>query len=314
MSSSLPSQRPSPGSGTATPAFEFTKRKRWADLLISELADTCIFVLSSTLKILYCNPAVYDLLGWKEGDIIDHEFTDLVHADDHPIFRASFDESLGGRKELLAYVRLKCGTPATSYPFMPMKEVLYEIKGYPRFVLENNPSSGCQCFFAMAKPYISRNITMLNTLMEVQLENEHLQTRLKALRAKQHSAPSSLYSTSSALFTQPQRQQADSKSPFYLGPDTVKSPLKSSFDISTIPSNSGPGDEESEDGHKKKKLKKMHHTEQYVCVTCGRTDSPEWRKGPMGPKTLCNACGLRWAKQMRRTDDPTEAGGLVEAN
>lgn len=26
----------------------------------------------------------------------------------------------------------------------------------------------------------------------------------------------------------------------------------------------------------------------HVCVTCGRTDSPEWRKGPMGPKTLCN--------------------------
>lgn len=89
--------------------------------------------------------------------------------------------------------------------------------------------------------------------MEVQLENEHLQTKLKALRAKQHSAPSSLYSTSSALFTQPQGQQADSKSPFYLGPDTVKSPIKLSFDISTIP-NSGPGDEESEDGHKKKKV------------------------------------------------------------
>jgi hypothetical protein len=28
----------------------------------------------------------------------------------------------------------------------------------------------------------------------------------------------------------------------------------------------------------------------HVCVTCGRTDSPEWRKGPLGPKTLCNVC------------------------
>ncbi|ORY34878.1 hypothetical protein BCR39DRAFT_515313 [Naematelia encephala] len=35
----------------------------------------------------------------------------------------------------------------------------------------------------------------------------------------------------------------------------------------------------------------------HVCVSCGRTDSPEWRKGPLGPKTLCNACGLRWAKR-----------------
>ena len=30
-------------------------------------------------------------------------------------------------------------------------------------------------------------------------------------------------------------------------------------------------------------------------------------QGPLGPKTLCNACGLRWAKQMRRTDESAEA-------
>ncbi|KAK7528355.1 uncharacterized protein IWZ02DRAFT_359470, partial [Phyllosticta citriasiana] len=29
----------------------------------------------------------------------------------------------------------------------------------------------------------------------------------------------------------------------------------------------------------------------YVCVECGTTQAPEWRRGPMGPKTLCNACG-----------------------
>jgi len=37
-----------------------------------------------------------------------------------------------------------------------------------------------------------------------------------------------------------------------------------------------------------------------VCTDCGSTESPEWRKGPAGPKTLCNACGLRWAKQVRK--------------
>lgn len=31
-------------------------------------------------------------------------------------------------------------------------------------------------------------------------------------------------------------------------------------------------------------------------------------QGPLGPKTLCNACGLRWAKQMRKYDDPAEGG------
>ncbi|SCV67124.1 BQ2448_5770 [Microbotryum intermedium] len=29
------------------------------------------------------------------------------------------------------------------------------------------------------------------------------------------------------------------------------------------------------------------------CANCGRFDSPEWRAGPTGAKTLCNRCGLR---------------------
>ncbi|KAF9510209.1 hypothetical protein BS47DRAFT_1300438, partial [Hydnum rufescens UP504] len=29
------------------------------------------------------------------------------------------------------------------------------------------------------------------------------------------------------------------------------------------------------------------------CSSCGSRDTPEWRRGPDGPRTLCNACGLR---------------------
>lgn len=35
------------------------------------------------------------------------------------------------------------------------------------------------------------------------------------------------------------------------------------------------------------------------CLECGTDNSPEWRKGPDGPKTLCNRCGLRFAKKLR---------------
>ncbi|KAI8370286.1 PAS domain-containing protein [Blakeslea trispora] len=35
-----------------------------------------------------------------------------------------------------------------------------------------------------------------------------------------------------------------------------------------------------------------------ICAQCQSTDSPEWRKGPNGPKELCNACGLRYAKSL----------------
>jgi PAS domain S-box-containing protein len=39
------------------------------------------------------------------------------------------------------------------------------------------------------------------------------------------------------------------------------------------------------------KKKKLKVADEYVCTDCGTLDSPEWRKGPQGPKTLCNACG-----------------------
>ncbi|GAN02609.1 hypothetical protein MAM1_0025c02053 [Mucor ambiguus] len=33
-----------------------------------------------------------------------------------------------------------------------------------------------------------------------------------------------------------------------------------------------------------------------TCTRCHTSDSPEWRRGPDGHKTLCNACGLRYSR------------------
>ncbi|KAF3780594.1 GATA transcription factor 9 [Nymphaea thermarum] len=30
------------------------------------------------------------------------------------------------------------------------------------------------------------------------------------------------------------------------------------------------------------------------CLHCGSQKTPQWRAGPLGPKTLCNACGVRY--------------------
>ncbi|KAK7040897.1 white collar 2 type of transcription factor [Paramarasmius palmivorus] len=309
------SSSPSTNNGT----FEFTKRKRWADLLVTEIADANLFILSSSFRILYCGGAVTELLGWREVDIVDHDFGDIVSSDDQNHFRACFDDSIRRRSELITYVRLRCNTPAVTFPYSPVKEVLFEVKGYPKFV--NTSSMGSvggagneAFFFALAKPYLSRNTAMLNTVLDLQLEHEHLQRKLRALKLQCATSSTmgltsilSSNGSSSGIYTSTGMDTFDKGKGVGMG--GVGAGIgRGSFDAGTGSVGVGAGSaggaaEDEEDGGKRKKPKKSHGVEQYVCVTCGRTDSPEWRKGPLGPKTLCNACGLRWAKQQRKTDD-----------
>ncbi|WCJ34832.1 GATA transcription factor 29 [Euphorbia peplus] len=37
-----------------------------------------------------------------------------------------------------------------------------------------------------------------------------------------------------------------------------------------------------------------------TCKICSTNDTPMWRKGPLGPKTLCNACGIKYRKEAER--------------
>lgn len=36
------------------------------------------------------------------------------------------------------------------------------------------------------------------------------------------------------------------------------------------------------------------HSSQKKCGYCSCTTTPMWRRGPHGPSTLCNACGVKW--------------------
>ena len=38
------------------------------------------------------------------------------------------------------------------------------------------------------------------------------------------------------------------------------------------------------------------------CHNCNRVESPDWRRGPDGTRTLCSACGFHYAKTSRKFD------------
>ncbi|WFC94339.1 hypothetical protein MBRA1_000969 [Malassezia brasiliensis] len=47
------------------------------------------------------------------------------------------------------------------------------------------------------------------------------------------------------------------------------------------------------------------------CSSCGKSNSPEWRRGPSGHKTLCNACGLRYARSLSNKRKRAKDGTVV---
>ncbi|CAN7133267.1 hypothetical protein BRARA_H01680 [Brassica rapa] len=52
------------------------------------------------------------------------------------------------------------------------------------------------------------------------------------------------------------------------------------------------------------------------CANCDATSTPLWRNGPRGPKSLCNACGIRFKKEERRASTAgisTSGGGSTAA-
>ncbi|XWS64471.1 hypothetical protein CRYUN_Cryun05aG0006700 [Craigia yunnanensis] len=43
----------------------------------------------------------------------------------------------------------------------------------------------------------------------------------------------------------------------------------------------------------------MSENNKKLCTDCKTTKTPLWRGGPAGPKSLCNACGIRYRKKRR---------------
>ncbi|KAJ7112419.1 hypothetical protein C8R43DRAFT_1040697 [Mycena crocata] len=312
----------------AAPSFEFGKRKRWADLVITELVDVLLLVLSSQGKVLYCGNGLKGLLGWNDKDIIDYDFSDLLNAQDKDGFMEALEITLRtGNPMASFYVRLRCVPSSLSDP-PSTEELAFEINGRPQIIqADDNAASPMQVLFAVAKPHPNKNVALLDTFLDLQETNARLQHRVAELRARApRSVPSSPASSTSSSSTSMYattsmvpKHPGSSQSPQAYAPSPVEeispSPASSNYDAGHFDNpgaaTSSKVDDEDDPLKKKKVPKKVPPAEQYVCITCGRTDSPEWRKGPLGPKTLCNACGLRWAKQTKVQKLSEEASAAI---
>ena len=75
------SSSPSSSSSKPKEVFDFTKRKRYADLLTTELTEAIILVLSLNGDVWYCGNAVQDLLGWRDDEVVDRKFSEFINGE-----------------------------------------------------------------------------------------------------------------------------------------------------------------------------------------------------------------------------------------
>jgi len=62
----------------------------------------------------------------------------------------------------------------------------------------------------------------------------------------------------------------------------------------------------------RKRGRKPIDKQDLICYHCLTRVTPEWRRGPSGSHTLCNACGLKYAKILKRQTVPNAKPGDLQ--
>ncbi|GAA5944960.1 PAS domain-containing GATA-type transcription factor, partial [Sporobolomyces koalae] len=342
-------QHKQPKSSSTTALFN--TRKNWSQYILESIEDF-MHVISTDGTFIFASPSVDVLCGYDPEELRGQNFFSFLHPSDVEPFRREFFQCLaapstpspnpGGAPQperLTAHYRFRTKDDL---------HVLFEVTGHffsgstsssptnsstsatpsttsssassssSSLSLNNsNPSSTTnqpKCFFGLARPYPSRSIAMLDSFLELKMENEKLRQELLILY-EEIEGDGTFAST-----TKSQQQQSESSAnSIGPSPSAAYPPRGDLFDARTsasvidpstglirtselIPSTSNTygalgigisangkkGDGQSEKRRRQKQ--KSDGDSDLVCRDCGRTDSPEWRKGPEGPRTLCNAC------------------------
>ncbi|KAI0917861.1 hypothetical protein AcV5_002692 [Taiwanofungus camphoratus] len=75
---------------------------------------------------------------------------------------------------------------------------------------------------------------------------------------------------------------------------------RAALDLQRGPNDRSPDESDANGSKTRQQSENPPATEGQTCLGCNATSTPEWRRGPMGPRTLCNACGLVYAKLIKK--------------
>ncbi|RCH97263.1 blue light receptor [Rhizopus stolonifer] len=318
---------------------EFTRRKNWSQNILEELRDV-IHVLSSDLNILYCSPASREFLGYQPNELMGRSFTEFVHVDDVDVFAREFRTSQNNGSVMRVTYRFlrkdgKHTTLETRGHFF--KQGFF---GSARSVpAETTRMMDTFLDYKMENEMLKRKVAIAKA------KANQTKNKKQHIPSPQSSTVSSVPSDD-FLQQQQENDDDDFEDEFEdlfsstsnaYGSNVYTQGVLNSYDLSesvslltglhfdlgersrgismgvegelfnAFPSAIGDPASSMDDKFKTGKKRRNDDDIERICTDCGRTDAPEWRKGPKGPKTLCNACGLRWAKNNKTQADDMQS-------
>ncbi|KAI7877099.1 uncharacterized protein EV154DRAFT_525629 [Mucor mucedo] len=302
---------------------EFTRRKNWSQNVLEELRDV-IHVLSSDLNVLYCSPASREFLGYQPAELMGHSFTEYIHVDDIDIFTREFRTAQTNGSIMRVTYRLlrkdgKYTTLETRGHFFKQgffgsarsvpAEMTRMMDTFLDYKMENEM---LKRQVQMAKQKANSGKAQL-TQQEPspQTSHQHTPSTMRDDLSATHNnegdfgdeeeyeddieelfAPSaSVYaqgvlnsygvSESVSLFTGLHFDLGERSRGISMG---IEGEL---FNTLVPPAIGEEGGAQNETLDKLKSGKKRRGDDDHerICTDCGRTDAPEWRRGPRGPKT-----------------------------
>jgi PAS domain S-box-containing protein len=160
---------------------EFTKRRNWPAKVVEEIRDF-LQILDADGRVKYVSKSVQDVSGFAEDEIRNVFLKDLIHPDDQGVFVSELNESIASGNPLHIFYRFKKKDGTYS---------IFEAVGHAHIAAAkfapspNNQSPFCQAVFIMARPYPTKNSSLLDSFLEHKIENERLKRRIAELRREE---------------------------------------------------------------------------------------------------------------------------------
>ncbi|KXS18876.1 hypothetical protein M427DRAFT_53357 [Gonapodya prolifera JEL478] len=282
----------------------FTSSKEGYRRLLQEL-DDWLFVISPQGQFLYASPSTKKHVGYSPEELVGKALRNILHVEDADFVFAALDSAVSEKKDYSLYCRFlrKSGEP-----------ILLEVKGKPYDSTytqiaagssSTDASSDTKFVINTCREYRSKASLSVDSILDLSIENIKLRRQLEQTLIARGQDPS----------THLLLKELESEAPQNLHPtdlfDAQEAKERGLNGMGNLAALGAFGDDDEDDEPKPpsmgnaanaaKRKAKPGGGEEIFCHQCGTTSSPEWRRGPDGPKTLCNACGLAFAKKQKKS-------------